>query len=259
MAVSYRLELNMQQLSILVARTHFPLSQPQNVQRLGEAVRKYGAMVQARAVYNVSGYPVTFDGNVFRVRVVTGALKGSIELQWPYGSMFTARVYVNGTHTALAAAAPGFSQKPQPVSKYAAAIEQGHPAIDLKKTMRGKIVPFFGARASKPRGPYVAGGITPLSDDRSVGSKWQSEALNAKLAAQGKAPMIFTKKGGKAVFKGSATGSSYFIAFRRVGNTGWIIPAAKPRPFMRAAVEGTRERGRLLMVNAAVEMLDPRK
>lgn len=254
MAASYRLDLHMDQLLVLVARARFPMSSPAAVRHLGDAVRAYGAMVQARAVRNVSGYPVSFEGGYFVVRVQTGALKGSIELEWPYGAtVFQARVYVNGAHFA-APAQGGFLTKPRSVSEYAAAIEQGHEEIDLKKTMMGKTVPFFAAERKDPRGPFTAGGLKPVTPgERGYGSSWQSQVLNSKLAAKGKDPMHFTKKGGKG------SGSTYFIAFRRVGKTGWIIPKAEPRPFMRAAVEGTREQGRLMMVRAGVQMLNPQE
>lgn len=255
---AYELKLDMSQLMILVARTRFPLGDPASVRHMGQAVRKYGAMVQQRAVYNVSGYPVVYDGRVFRVQVRTGALKGSIELEWPYGSVFTCRVYVNGTHTADQRV-PGFPSKPRPVSEYAAAIEFGHDEIDLKKTMQGKTVPFFGSTAKTPRGPYATGGLKPDTPGvKGYGAGYHAPHFDAKLAAKGKDPMRFEKRGGKAAFDAARGGAgTYFIAFRRVGKTGWIIPRAEPRPFMGAAVEGTREKGRLMLVQAGVEMLNP--
>jgi hypothetical protein len=36
--------------------------------------------------------------------------------------------------------------------------------------------------------------------------------------------------------KGGA--GTYYIAFRKVGKKGWVIPAARARPFMRAAATG---------------------
>jgi hypothetical protein len=53
---------------------------------LGQAIRKWGVLVQTRAVYNVTGHPVSYEGGFFVVRVRTGALRGAIELQWPYQS-----------------------------------------------------------------------------------------------------------------------------------------------------------------------------
>lgn len=256
---AYRMTLDMNQLLILVARARFPLSNPAAVRHMGQAVRQYGAMVQQRAVFNVSGYPVVYQGGVFRVQVKTGALKGAIELEWPYGSVFTCRVYVNGAHTGTFSA-PGFYEKPKPVSDYAGAIEEGHDEIDLKKTMMGKTVPFFGSTAKTARGPYAADGLKPVTAGvKGFGAQFQSDRLNAKLAALGKNPMRFEKRGGKAAFEAARGGAgTYFIAFRKVGKTGWVIPRAAPRPFMGAAVEGTKEKGRLLMVRAGVEMLNPK-
>jgi hypothetical protein len=112
-----------------------------------------------------------------------------------------ARVFVNGT-----AMNPGESPRPAsatrgPVSEYAAAIEFGHDEIDLKKTMLGKIVPFFG-QGAKGRGPYAATGLKPVDEaNTSYGSKWRSAQLDAKLQAKGKGPMAFTKKGGHPAYQ----------------------------------------------------------
>ncbi len=250
---AYRVLIDTRALRVLISRTNFPISDPVSVRMLGEAIRRYGALVQARAVRNVSGYPVVYNGQAFVVRVRTGTLKGSIELQWPFGSLFTARVYVNGGHM-TPANVPGFPGRPVAVADYAGAIEWGHGDIDLKRTMAGKTVPFFGARSQRAQGPYAATGLQPLGDNKGPGSSWTSEALNAKLAGKNKGPMIFTKKGQRPGPYGSGS-SAYFISFRKVGKTGWIIPAAKPRPFMAAAADSTRDQGRLLLVNAATEML----
>lgn len=258
-AFHYQLRIDTKQLRVLSARAHLPLNDPKVMAAMGAGIRAWGALVQARAVRNVSGYPVVYDGGVFRVQVRTSTLKGSIELQWPYQSNLQARVFVNGTHTANVAQ-PGGSVRSQSVADYAAAIEMGHKAIDLKQFMQGKVVPFFGARGKSARGPFAARGLTPaVPGSEDYGSQWQSEHLNNKLAAKGKAPMYFTKKGGGEVYQaGKKGGSTYFIAFRRVGKTGWIIPAAKPRPFMRAAVTGTLDQGRLLMIRYVAPAFDPR-
>lgn len=254
MAPSYQLRIDAGALRVLIEKTHI-LATGGSSREIGLLIRNAGEMVRTRAVWNVSGFPVVYQGGVFRVMVRTGALKGSIELQWPYQSAYQARVFVNGTMTGIPWGAGGFVQKPRPVSEYAASIEFGHKAIDLKKTMLGKTVPFFASRTGNTRGPFAARGLEPLGADK-VGGKYRSSAHDAKLAAAGKGPMTFTRKGGKS---GYAThgGGSYYIAFRKVGKTGWIIPAAKPRPFLGAAVENTRTPIRRMMVNGVVAMLRP--
>jgi hypothetical protein len=192
--------------------------------------------------------------------VRTGTLRGAIELQWPYEGPFMARVFVNGTHMNPGDGPGGGPSRPTPVSKYAAAIEFGHDAIDHKRTMKGKVVPFFASRGAKSRGPFAARGLTPVDEQSTdYGSHWTSEQHNAKLAAKNKGPMTFEKKGGNAAYAGAKKGAStYFISFRRVGDTGWVIPAAKPRPFMRAALEGTKDQGRRMLVGKVAAALDPR-
>lgn len=245
----YRLEIDGRKLRALIDRTRTP-TDPAFIGKIGQAIRQWGALVQARAVRNVSGYPVVYQGGAFRVQVRTGTLKGAIELQYPFGSPFQARVYVNGTRMTP----DQLGSKSRSVADYAGAIEWGHKAIDLKLTMQGKVIPFFASRGQNSRGPYAARGLAPVDgQERGYGSGWQSQALNAKLAAKNKPSMTFTKKGGATAFKGNS--STYFIAFRRVGKTGWVIPAAKPRPFMRAALEGTATQGRRLLVTAAVDAL----
>ena len=252
----YRLTIDGRKLRALIDRTRTP-TDPQFIGKIGQAIRQWGALVQARAVRNVSGFPVIYQGGGFRVMVRTGTLKGAIELQYPFGSPFQARVYVNGTHTSPGGGGPstgGWLAKPRPVSDYAGSIEWGHPAIDLKQHMQGKTVPFFASRGQNSRGPYTARGLKASDTNaQGYGSGWVNEALNAKLAAKGKASMIFTKRGGATAFKGNS--STYFLTFRRVGKTGWVIPAARPRPFMRAALEGTKDQGRRMMVAAAVDAM----
>jgi hypothetical protein len=205
--------------------------------KLTRAIKTGAEMVRQQAVINVSGYPVTLDGNTFRVMVRTGTLKGSMEVAWPYnGSALTAKVFVNGTHTAPPA--PGGYGKPRPVSEYAGAIEWGHGPIDLKLTMMGKVVPFYASRGFKTYGPFSVRGLKPNEEGKEdYGDFFHNPAHNAKLAAKGKAPMNFQKRGGQAAYEGGKKGgTAYFVAFRRVGKTGWVIPAAKPRPFMGAAL-----------------------
>lgn len=258
----YRVEVRTDALRVLIARTRGPFGGPGVQAALTQGVRQWGAMVQARAVRNVTGYPVVYDGQVFRIMVRTGTLRGSIELQHPYHGPFQARVFVNGTamNPGENPGGAGGAPRPRPVSAYAMAIEVGHGPIDLKKTMMGKVVPFFAARSSKARGPYAATGLEPVDErSQSYGSRWVSEQLNRKLAAKNKGPMVFEKMGGNAAYTGAKRGAStYFISFRRVGKTGWVIPAAKPRPFMRAAVEGTKDAGRRQLVAKVAQALDPR-
>jgi hypothetical protein len=195
---------------------------------LGEGVRDAAEKIRQRAVRNVSGYPVNYAGGAFVVKVVTGALKGAMETEWPYRDLLAARIFVNGAHTSTTNIG-GYPGKPVPVSRYAAAIEHGHGEIDLKKTMMGKTIPFFGARAQGAQGPYSATGLKAVPLGAGV---FSSTRLNRKLAAKGKRPMYFNRKR-------TASGGSYFLSFRKVGKKGWIIPAAKPRPFMAAAAQGS--------------------
>ena len=206
-------------------------------ERLVRAIKTGAEMVRQQAVINVGGYPVSFDGNTFRVMVRTGALKGSIETQWPYGgNPLTAKVFVNGTY--MRPADPTHNTKVISVADYAGSIEWGHKAIDLKLTMMGKVVPFFASKGFNTYGPYSVRGVKPNEEGHEdYGDQFHNPNLNAKLAAQGKAPMNFTKRGGKSAYEGGKKGgTSYYIAFRRVGKTGWVIPEARPRPFMRAAL-----------------------
>lgn len=258
---TYFLQVDATAIRVLLARTSGPGGMNMDtVNLLGQSIRKWGVMLQTRAVFNVTGHPVVSpEGGYFVVRVRTGALRSSIEMQWPYQTAFQARVFVNGTVMNPGEIPAAGVSRPRPVSQYAAAIEFGHEPIDLKRTMRGKIVPFFGAKAQKARGPYAAQGLKPLDDrDQGYGSSWQSEALNRKLAGQGKGPMIFEKKGGHPAYSGQKQGAStYFISFRRVGDKGWVIPEAKPRPFLGSAVQGVKEPGRKMVARDFARALVP--
>lgn len=251
--VGYQLELNRRQIGWLLKA--LKPDKQLIAGELGKAVKTAGVALQTQAVRNVSGYPVVYEGGAFRVRVQTGALKGSISLQYPYGNELAARVYVNGSHTA--SGAKTFT-KPKPVSDYANSIEYGHGPIDLKRTMQGKVVPFFGARSDKATGPYAATGVKQIKSLKMAGdgvleheTSYQSHKLNEKLRAKGKPAMKFKK------IKPD-TGGSYFIAFRTVGKTGWIIPAAKPRPFMKAALSNIRGQAEGRMIEAGVDALIPK-
>jgi hypothetical protein len=200
--------------------------------QLGEGIRDTAERVRQRAVRNVSGYPVTYTGGVFVVKVRTGALKGAMEMEWPYGSEWVARVFVNGAHTSTSNIG-GYPGKPVAVSKYAAAIEHGHKEIDLKQHMMGKTVPFFGARSQTATGPYAERGLISIG-----GGQFVSRNPSGKCG--GKQPLVYDRKR-------TASGGSYFITYRKVGKKGWVIPAAKPRPFMAAAALGSAPDARRLV------------
>lgn len=238
----YRIELQDNQLRVLLNTAKLNLS-PDQLSKLGLTMRDSAARVQARAVANVSGRPVRYDGRVFRVVPRTGALKGAIDMQWPYQSPLQARVFVDGNRMSMPEQIGGRAIKPRPVGEYAAAIEYGHGPIDLKKTMMGKTVPFFASRSANTTGPYNARGLVEVPG--TAGKLWENKALNVKLThplfgrstTTPKSPMYFRQQRTHAAYKGATGGAgTYYIAFRKVGKKGWIIPAAKPRPFMRAAL-----------------------
>lgn len=260
MTQPYIVRVDIKALRVLVERTRGPFGGPPVRAALGQVIRRWGVMAQERAVRNVTGYPVNYDGRVFRVMVRTGTLRGAIELEWPYeGKEFLARVFVNGA-AMNPGTVPGMGPaRPRPVSEYAAAIEFGHPEIDLKKTMLGKTVPFFGARGGKARGPYAATGLDPVDpSQKGYGSGWHSAQLDRRLAAKGKGPMVFEKKGGNAAYTGAKqSASTYFIAFRKVGKVGWVIPEAQPRPFLAAALAQTADQGRRMAVRELTAALSP--
>lgn len=253
----YRLVIDKRQLQVLIERTSGPFQKTGPIAAaMGDVVRQWGVLVQQRAVRNVSGYPVIYSGGAFRVMVRTGTLKGAIEMQYPFINGLQARVFVNGSVTSTGEAQGGKARVTS-VSAYAFRIEFGGDEIDLKKTMLGKTVPFFGVRSAASTGPYAARGLKPVDrDSTGYGSSWRSAELDAKLLAKGKSFMTFEKKGGQAAYKGQTKGAStYFISFRKVGKTGWIIPAAKPRPFMLAAVEGTGDQARRLGVKTMTQAI----
>jgi hypothetical protein len=230
----YKLVIDDSQLRVVMDRAKLRLT-PAELGQIGQGLALAAAGVQKRATANVQGNMVRYEGGAFHVNVRTGTLRGSINMEWPYMDWLQARVFVNGTHSSEGTMSPdGRLGKPVPVSKYAAAIEYGHGEIDLKKTMLGKIVPFFASKDSNATGPYAVRGLTKEKG----ASTYHNVAFNNKLQALGKANMNFTKHAGKGRSGGSG---AYFISFRRVGKTGWIIPAAKPRPFMRAALSNSRQ------------------
>jgi hypothetical protein len=227
MTPAFQVVYDNSQLQIVLDRAQLKLN-PVQLGQIGQGLAASAEGVRDRAVANVSGQTVTYEGGAFRVSTRTGALKGSIEMEWPYQSWLQARVYVNGAMTGDPIMVGGQMSKPVPVSRYAASIEYGHGAIDLKKTMEGKIVPFFASRSSSTTGPYAVRGLTQIGKS----NQYENKPFNNRLAAQGKAAMIFARHGGHP----KSGAGAYYISFRRVGKTGWIIPAAKPRPFMHAAL-----------------------
>lgn len=250
----YRLNVDARKLKVLMDVAKLP-SSGANVM-FGPLVRDAAELVRTRVVYNLSGHPVMFEGTGFRVRVVTGALRGSIETQWPYaGSALQARVFVNGTHTAAEGKFGGIVRA-RPVSDYASAVEYGHGPIDLKRTMRGKIVPFFAARSKATGGsPYATRPVIPVMEGHAgMGDFFHNPDFDKKLARRGKQPMYFEKKGRKTAPEGKG-GGAYYIAFRRVGSKGWIIPAKEPRPFMRAAFAQTQTQVRRQMVREGADII----
>ena len=200
-----------------------------NLPGIGFLVRDYAQLVRTRAVYNVSGYPVTYTGGSFVVRVRTGTLKGSLEMQWPYGSTYRARVQVNGTLTSEPGSVGGFISKPRPVSEYASAIEDGHEEIDLKKTMMGKTVPFIAARAQNARGPYAATGLMlgrgrpaqgPVRVDRArraVGREGQEADVLHPQARQGRQRVLHRVSQGRQDGSRSSQWPSRGRSWRRRG------------------------------------------
>lgn len=104
-------------------------------------------------------------------------------------------------------------------AEYAGFVEGGHGAIDLKQTMQGKIVPLpvdiTSAKAMQRMQAQQAKGI-------------------AGVSASGLKVTKITASTGR--FMGSRA-----VVFRRVGKTGWIIPAQAPRPFGQAAAEAIEQ------------------
>jgi hypothetical protein len=100
-----------------------------------------------------------------------------------------------------------------------------------------------GQRQERIRGPYAAGGLKPVDAKHTDYGSSGAARARREAAGQGQGPDELHQEGRAPAYKGSGAGT-YFIAFRRVGKTGWIIPKAAPRPFMRAALEGTADAGR---------------
>jgi hypothetical protein len=123
----------------------------------------------------------------------------------------------------------------------------------------GKTVPFFGSTAKTARGPYAADGLKPVARRQGVRRAVPVGQAERQARRQGQEPDALREARRQGLVRRARGGAgTYFIAFRKVGKTGWIIPRAAPRPFMRAALEGTKDKGRLMMVRAGVEMLDPK-
>lgn len=153
----------------------------QNMDEVHKTVIKYANEVRRIATTNVSGVPVTFNGKSFVVNRVTGKLARSIQI-----------VDMQALSATIEA-----------MAEYSGAVEAGHKAIDLKRTMHGKTI--------------------PLTIDGRGKNAQQLKAMGAKTVQQ-------------YATTGRLMGTKTII-FRKVGSKGWIIPAALPRPFMAAAGE----------------------
>jgi hypothetical protein len=181
---------------------------------MGQSIRKWGALVQARAVRNVTGYPVVYEGGVFRVKVAPARCAARSSCSGPTGPCCGPRVRQRHLHRDDDG--PAATRAPNRSPTTPAAIELGHKAIDLKQFMMGKIVPFFGARSQSARGPYAATGLEPLDPAQKATGRVAERAAQPRLQAKSKGPMTFTKKGGNAAYtgakKGASTTSSRFAA-----------------------------------------------
>lgn len=171
------------------------------IRALQATINQYGRLMQREAVANASGRVVEFHGQHFSINRITGNLVRNIHL-------------VPGPLSASVVAD----------ADYAAAVEAGHPAIDLKKFMAGKIVPL-------PIGSGVAASAQTFM--QALGSK-------AYLSTDSKGKVISTVNGLRVQNQYASTGKlvgQRAVLFRRVpvDGSGWIIPAAKPRPFLAAA------------------------
>jgi hypothetical protein len=175
--VPIQLDVKVTGLEKIVGRMETSLS---TIKRVHRVLIKHARMTQQRAVWNVSGNPVTFQGKTFIVNRQTGKLARSIQV-----------VDTRPLSAAVEASA-----------EYASDVELGtRGPTDLKQTkLAGKVVPL---RLSKRIGQAVA-------------------AFGGAKAVQKKATT------------GRVMGTEY-IAFRRVGKTGWIIPQRAGRPFMAEA------------------------
>src|ERR1039458_4021936 len=129
----FKLVVENSQLQVILNRAKLRLT-PAELGQVGQGLAMAAGEVQKQAVVNVTGNVVVFEGGSFKINTVTGTLRGSINMEWPYQDWLQARVYVNGTYSIEGSVRPdGSIGKSAPVSKYAASIEYGHVEIDLKK------------------------------------------------------------------------------------------------------------------------------
>jgi hypothetical protein len=173
-------------------------------------LKKHGRIMQARAVHNVSGNYVFFEGKTWVINRQTGKLARGIQVAdaGPLG-------------TAVRSSA-----------EYSSDVELGtRGPVDLKKTkLAGKIVPLpvSNKAAQKARNFYQA-----------LGAK-----LSTKYDSHGRP--ILTAGGYRTQAKYATTGKfmgNASVVFRRVpgpGGKGWIIPKREGRPFLREALEYTK-------------------
>lgn len=159
----------------LIARLKTPLDQ---ITAVREVIRKYARIAQREATANVSGRQVVFEGNSFVIKRQTGNLARSIQV-------------VEVTPLSATIIATGGGERKQ---DYAAAVELGHKAFDMKPFLMGKTVPLEVSKGT----PGAVQVSRVATTGRVMGSKF----------------IIFRRVG--------------------PNSKGWIIPAQKPRPFMAA-------------------------
>ncbi len=177
-----------------------------SLQTLGSVqatLRKFGKIIQARAVANASGRVVSYRGTTWALFRRTGKLVRSIQ--------------VAGIDT--------YSVTVEATAEYAGDVEQGtRGPVDLKRTqLSGKVVPLPVSKAQTKALTAKNGRLIQTIFVGRFNSKQTSTSgfrVNNKVATTGRPQ--------------GATG----ILFRRVpgpNGKGWIIPQRKPRPFLQEA------------------------
>lgn len=160
----------------LIAALRTPLEQ---ISAIRGVVRKFAREAQREATMNVSGRQVSFEGGSFIINRQTGNLARSIQI-----------VDVSALSATIVATGGG-----ERGEDYAAAVETGHKAFDLKPFLMGKTVPLPVTKGTP--GAVMVPNVATTG--RQMGNKF----------------ILFRRVG--------------------PNSKGWIIPAAPPRPFMAAA------------------------
>lgn len=175
-------------------------SSPGLTRVISKVVSRYAREAQAEAVRNLSNRAVSYNGEVFIIKRQTGKLARSIRIT---------------SMTALSASI----QAGDAEVDYAAAVEHGHKAFDMKPFLRGKLIPIRVKGPTGNRKPAMGALPFPVVGNSNKDPMTTRASKVQKFASTGK-----------------ANGSEYLI-FRRVTatSTGWIIPPQPPRPFMAAA------------------------